>query len=518
MKKQKQKYMCILIISQILICLAIGGLITISIKNISNNNNDTLRMMAISNAEETMKKVVENTIVRIEYTRETVGEQVSQMADLLNTSILSINEDNFTQELKRIVFELQEGEYGRPIQVIVYDTQLNTMKLLKGMETIELDVKTNSGQVVEGDNQVAFYKYLEKGTYKIWIYAQQQDIDLIVKTQMHKEIHNSVYDENEYIWVNEILDYNGGDNYAIRVIHPNLKETEGKYLSTYTKDLKGNYPFLQELKGIKAQGELFHVYYFKNKSSDEVTEKLSYAKLYKPLNWVVSTGNPLNDILSFSDQLESYNKDIVKNAIIIYLILTAIIFSCGILIIIRTQKKYQKKIDTYIKTETETDVLTGALNRKMALVEFDNLLEATTNIKTSTLLLMMDIDNFKKINDTYGHDVGDLVLKKVVEAITSAVRGEDKLFRWGGEEFILVCNDKEQANHINIAEKILCSVNSLIFEYEGNTFNVSVSIGGTHLHLEDREYNEAVKRADQALYYSKRIGKNKYTYYKDLNR
>lgn len=200
---------------------------------------------------------------------------------------------------------------------------------------------------------------------------EQADIDKIAKYHIYKEICSSIYADNEYIWVNEILNYDGGDNYAICFIHPNLKDTEGAYLSTNTKYINCNLPYLKELNGVKQNEEIIHSYYFKNKVNDEITQKISYAKIYEPFNWVIATGNPMNDILVYTDELKDYDERVVNTSLIACLAFMIIIFLVGALIILSVHIKYRKNIETYVKTETELDALTGALSRKSTVIKLE---------------------------------------------------------------------------------------------------------------------------------------------------
>ena len=95
----------------------------------------------------------------------------------------------------------------------------------------------------------------------------------------------------------------GGDNYAIRRIHPNLVDTEGEYLSTSMQDGKENYPYETELEGIRENGEVVHQYYFKNKSNNQIGEKISYAAFYEPFQWIVAMGTPLDTLYSDIENL-----------------------------------------------------------------------------------------------------------------------------------------------------------------------------------------------------------------------
>ncbi|MFA6507813.1 MAG: hypothetical protein WCT14_17050 [Treponemataceae bacterium] len=88
-------------------------------------------------------------------------------------------------------------------------------------------------------------------------------VDLLTKAAMTTSLHNKTFENDAYIWVNEIVNWTGGEKYAVRRIHPNLRDTEGITLSTSIQDLKGNMPYLTELQGIKKDGEVFSTYWFK---------------------------------------------------------------------------------------------------------------------------------------------------------------------------------------------------------------------------------------------------------------
>lgn len=138
-------------------------------------------------------------------------------------------------------------------------------------------------------------------------------IEKVVIKRISTQIRNLRLIDDGYIWVNRIVNYEGGDNYAIREIHPNLPQTEGMWLSTNTTDIKGKRPYEAELNGIKKDGELFYQYYFKQLKSDQISHKMSYAKLYKPYDWVVATGVYLDDVDKFIEietnkMQESHNK------------------------------------------------------------------------------------------------------------------------------------------------------------------------------------------------------------------
>ena len=156
-----------------------------------------------------------------------------------------------------------------------------------------------------------------------------------------------------------------------------------------------------------------------------------------------------------------------------------------------------------------TDFLTNLMNRSELEAEMDNILYDTKLNDVSSTLLMLDIDNFKQINDSFGHDVGDLVLKNVAEILRQNIRASDRAGRWGGDEFIIVFKrtDLEMARHIamRIREKIM----NMAMEFE--SFTITVSIGITEAHKDDTVLS-LFQRVDMAMYRSKRQnGKNSIT-------
>ena len=518
MDKQYKKYLCILIATELLICAVVAIILIYLSNDISVHNNETLRMVAIKDAEDCMREEVDNIIIRIQQKREAAFKEVESMMDLAVTLSSDIKGDNAYNDVKTLSQKINRMEYGKPIQMILYVRKNDTAYVFLRGEAAAISNWRGSKKINEILESSSFHRSLIIGESKLYLFATQEDIDGVVKAYIYNEIHSFAFNENEYMWVNEILNYDGGDNYAIRVIHPNLKNTEGEYLSTNTQDLKGSFPYLDELEGIKREGEVVHTYYFKNRINDEITKKMSYAKIYRPYNWVIATGEPMNDIFAYTDKLKDYDAKVIKTTLIACLCFMMLIFLIGILIIIRVHRKYRKNIETYVKTETELDPLTGALSRKAGqLILEEHFQHFKDRADPSPLLMMLDVDDFKKINDTYGHDVGDIVIKKVSQVILANIRESDHLFRWGGEEFVLVCGNVDMHKRQWLGEKILSCVSSLSFESGEECFHVSVSIGGACFCQEDCDYMRALKRADVALYHSKNSGKNKYSSFEELS-
>jgi diguanylate cyclase (GGDEF)-like protein len=125
---------------------------------------------------------------------------------------------------------------------------------------------------------------------------------------------------------------------------------------------------------------------------------------------------------------------------------------------------------------------------------------------------MIDIDFFKKVNDTYGHSCGDAVLKHVARVIQSSVRGNDLAARYGGEEFCLLLPEADAERATQAAERVRCSIEASPTSYEGRSLAVTVSLGVAHYDPKrDLSGKALIDRADQALYDSKQNGRNRVT-------
>ncbi len=174
----------------------------------------------------------------------------------------------------------------------------------------------------------------------------------------------------------------------------------------------------------------------------------------------------------------------------------------------RTQEL--EKVNEQLKINSETDFLTKLPNRRFyerRLLE--NIATAKRN-NTYLSLLIVDIDNFKSYNDTYGHDFGDVILRKVADSISNSLhRSTDLVSRFGGEEFAVLLPDTDTEHAFVIAEKIRKNIMSLNLKYkQPNAGVVTVSLGIEALKGDKLNKNDLFKNADIALYLAKDSGKN----------
>lgn len=162
-----------------------------------------------------------------------------------------------------------------------------------------------------------------------------------------------------------------------------------------------------------------------------------------------------------------------------------------------------------VKTLEETsklDPLTKVFNRR-ALSHYLDTVCSKENLKYELHLLIIDIDDFKSINDNYGHLAGDKILIFIANILKKTLRDGDKIFRYGGEEFVIILNRIEQEKCIQIASRLLKLVSNNNLIYKGQTLKVTMSMGTTKLKNNDTP-DSLIARADKALYKAKENGKN----------
>jgi diguanylate cyclase (GGDEF)-like protein len=169
-------------------------------------------------------------------------------------------------------------------------------------------------------------------------------------------------------------------------------------------------------------------------------------------------------------------------------------------------KMSMNRMVTKLDRLANRDRLTKLYNRRYFDEELDKEFERSARYKYSISLFMIDIDNFKKINDTYGHQKGDQVLSSIAAIVTGKMRLNDLVARYGGEEFVVILPEASSDNSANIAEKIRRQIETDSKEKTG--LQVTVSIGCASRNKNDTP-ESLIKKADKALYEAKKNGKNR---------
>lgn len=179
---------------------------------------------------------------------------------------------------------------------------------------------------------------------------------------------------------------------------------------------------------------------------------------------------------------------------------------------LRRRRRHLHQLDRF----AHIDSVTGLPNRRQFLMTAGTLLALTQRQQGMMAVMMMDLDGFKGVNDTYGHDVGDKLLIEVGRRLQASIRASDVVARFGGDEFAVVLSELDDLDNVRaIAQKLIDAVGApyVLDEVQCNSVGASIGIAWFPDHGTDMDI--LLQRADQALYASKRAGRRRYTFYND---
>jgi diguanylate cyclase (GGDEF)-like protein len=163
------------------------------------------------------------------------------------------------------------------------------------------------------------------------------------------------------------------------------------------------------------------------------------------------------------------------------------------------------------------DALTGIYNRRFMDDNLKRVIKSLSRGNGVLSVMMLDIDFFKKYNDTYGHGMGDACLKAIAKTLSETARMDDCVIRYGGEEFVILLPNTDEAGAGIIAARLLKSVQTLGIPHTKSDIAdcVTISIGAMTVNVKlNHQYMDYIERADEALYMSKDTGRNRYTHLK----
>ncbi|MGE7956656.1 sensor domain-containing diguanylate cyclase [Pseudomonas sp. NPDC089530] len=206
----------------------------------------------------------------------------------------------------------------------------------------------------------------------------------------------------------------------------------------------------------------------------------------------------------FVDKREDSALGDIRRSLYLNLLICLVITLIVLVLLNRVIGRYQRRIEA----QATLDSLTGLPNRRgFDLLAAQAMHEALREPEPLTALLL-DLDHFKRLNDTHGHLAGDQVLSGFARHLQSCLRQSDIVCRWGGEEFIVLLKDTDSATALKIAEKIRLLIERQRYAYEDKTLHLTVSIGLTTLQADDTLHS-LLSRADHALYRAKQTGRNR---------
>lgn len=187
----------------------------------------------------------------------------------------------------------------------------------------------------------------------------------------------------------------------------------------------------------------------------------------------------------------------------------------------KTLKDHNETLEMEVEKRTEQlrvmasmDALTKTNNRYSMLNRLEDEVKLVQDEDHQAFsILLIDVDNFKKFNDTYGHDCGDFVLVSLASHLKALISEDDMLARWGGEEFIILLSNTEKEKAFKIAQRICNNISSEEYFYEAKRLCVTLTIGVSEYTKENKDVESVISNADKALYSGKKTGKNKAVLY-----
>ena len=175
-------------------------------------------------------------------------------------------------------------------------------------------------------------------------------------------------------------------------------------------------------------------------------------------------------------------------------------------------QKYAAKLaaaNSKLETMAMTDELTGLPNRRSALNRLEEVVSESRRHNTPLSCIMIDIDHFKLINDNYGHNIGDRVLRKIADVFSTTARSYDMVSRIGGEEFLVICARSTLSDSRQLAERLRLAIHNLKISMDKHTIQVTISLGVAAWHDSMSTGDDMTKAADHALYQAKQRGRDR---------
>ena len=197
---------------------------------------------------------------------------------------------------------------------------------------------------------------------------------------------------------------------------------------------------------------------------------------------------------------------IILNTLIINLLLCLFVTAVVFFLLWRAISSYQARIEKL----ASTDKLTGLLNRQSFDIIVNQAVNENKRNRTLISFIVIDLDYFKKVNDTFGHLSGDVILKKTADILKNQLRKSDAICRWGGEEFFIILKGCGIDDAFITAEKLRTAVKEKVFIINGETLNITISCGVSQFTDADVSFPDAaLERADRALYNAKDNGRDR---------
>ncbi len=417
---------------------------------------------------------------------------------------------------------------GQPVDSIFASSRLAPLKDMMAQALVQKKGCIQYDWPMPGDDsstlhkKISCYHYIEQLDWLVGVGEYLEHFSETVKKTVLDEInlYMGVNPQN-YFFVYDLHRIEGGKNFATMLVNPNRPDLIGTKLSDDYTDTHGHAFRKDFLKGLQRDGEAFVTYWYPKPGDTTATKKMSFFLLYPQWNWVVAKGMYLDELdRLIAEEKRELEQEVSDNILFFSLyflgavgviVALAHFFTRRITIILERHKKIQtaqqqklKEVNRVLHKQAITDNLTGLFNRQHFNTHINRHLSGASRYGDPLSLVLFDIDNFKEINDTFGHLCGDTVLNELARLVGAHVRESDILARWGGEEFVLLVVGIDHQQALSTSHKLCDLIADHAFSIKRQ---LTCSFGVTQF-ISGETADDFIHRADRALYAAKEAGKN----------
>ncbi len=375
------------------------------------------------------------------------------------------------------------------------------------------DLKSTTKQRVEMAYKIFDTIYKNKTKYCQENNISKQQCDKMIISEMQ-----SIYDQLKWPYKGYVfvLDFKGNTLY-----HPNKKLMK---INRWNLERNGVKVFQLLVNEAKKHPEGTYVSYTGYNPGGTPTEKVSYVKVFKPYNVLIGSGVYLDYLDKRLVKKNEERKSIFLKLLDSIYTITVLVVSVLLVIVwvvAKNIKDVYKSYENVLKTEKEKfkelsvkDPLTELYNRNYLLSAFNEISSRVKRNGKKSVIAFIDLDQFKEINDSLGHEYGDMLLKEIAKRIKNTVRKSDVVSRFGGDEFVLILDDIEKPeNIIGLIQRLLENIKDKI-KLGDKEVSTTASIGLSVFPDDGDDISKLVTYADTAMYEAKKRKGNSFEFYK----
>ena len=457
---------------------------------------------------ELITNIVNNMITEINVKSMTAEENAALDLERAVYMFSTVNAQLYTNDRSMDELIVIVGEFNKSVDIIAYNTETGHIFGSSGGEPVDV---TGARLIFDSffDEWAVAKIYDFDNRYLIGFGVKKQAMYNALLESTQKYVDSQVPLGDVEIRIDALHNYDGRGDFATRIIIPFFQRGGETAINA------GNADYFNTFEQLVRNGSSLTEY-----MPDGELDRLIYARLYRPNDWIASASISAEDINQLTQSLSEQFREQQNSAMIIIALMCLMFTVAALGVFVLLGRLFFRHADTEFKIIgdlAQIDALTGIHNRRYMEDGLESIVELLSRSSNGILsVLLVDIDYFKMYNDTYGHQQGDVCLKNVAKALEEAIsRTNDFVARYGGEEFIAVLPNTSELGARLIAEKFLENVRALNIPHISSSAAecVTVSIGVTTGRvMYTQNWEDYLKRADKALYLSKQNGRNQYTY------